>query len=208
MALEITKNFMVQAPAAKVWDFLVDVEKVAKCLPGAAITGKLDDKTYNGTMTVKVGPVQASYKGKVVFESVDAGARTAQIVATGQDVRGRGGADLRLTSTVKEVAPGRTEVTAVSQVSITGILAQMGRGMIQDVSDQMFQLFSERMRSELETAAPAAAPPPAAPAAPGEALDVGAIGAKAAGRAASRTLRRPAFWVAVGLAIFVWLIFR
>jgi uncharacterized protein len=212
MALEITKNFTVQAPAAKVWDFLVDVEKVARCLPGAAITAKLDDKTYNGTMTVKVGPVQASYKGKVVFESVDAAARSAQIVATGQDVRGRGGADLRLTSTVKEVGPGRTEVTAVSQVSITGILAQMGRGMIQDVSDQMFQLFSERMRSELEAATPvAAAPQPAAspaPPAPDAALDVGAIGAKAAGRAAGRTLRKPAFWVAVGVAIVVYLIFR
>jgi uncharacterized protein len=213
MALEITKNFTVQAPAAKVWDFLVDVEKVARCLPGAAITGKLDDKTYNGTMTVKVGPVQASYKGKVVFESIDAAARSAQIVATGQDVRGRGGADLRLTSTVKELGPGRTEVTAVSQVSITGILAQMGRGMIQDVSDQMFQLFSERMRSELESAAPAAAAvQPAATPAPApardEALDVGAIGAKAAGRVAGRTLRRPAFWVVVGAAIVVYLIFR
>jgi hypothetical protein len=102
---------------------------------------------------------------------------------------------------VKEVAPGRTEVTAVSQVSITGILAQMGRGMIQDVSDQMFQLFSERMRSELETSA-AAAPVQQ------EALDVGAIGAKAAGRAAGRTLRKPAFWVAVGVAILVYLLFR
>jgi carbon monoxide dehydrogenase subunit G len=222
MALEITKNFTVQAPAAQVWDFLVDVNKVARCLPGAAITGRLDDRTYGGTMTVKVGPVQASYKGKVVFETLDASARKAEIVATGQDVRGRGGADLRLTSTVKEVAPGRTEVTAVSQVSITGILAQMGRGMIQDVSDQMFQLFSERMRTELESAPPPAAAPAAppdasaAPTQPGaavaparqEALDLGSIGAKVAGRAAGRTLRRPGFWVALGIAIFVYLLFR
>jgi hypothetical protein len=85
--------------------------------------------------------------------------------------------------------------------------------MIQDVSDQMFQLFSERMCSELESAppAPAAAEPAPSPAAATparqEALDVGAIGAKAAGRAAGRTLRKPAFWVVVGVAILVYLIF-
>jgi carbon monoxide dehydrogenase subunit G len=165
MALEITKSFTVRAPIGAVWDFLTDPQRVARCLPGAAITGKLDENTYGGTMTVKVGPVATSYKGKLKFENLDASARRAEIVASGQDVRGRGGADLRLTSTLEESEPGRTAVTAVSVVSITGILAQMGRGMIQDVSDQMFQVFSERMRSELESSAagagPARAPSPA-----------------------------------------------
>jgi carbon monoxide dehydrogenase subunit G len=151
---------------------------VARCLPGAAITGKLDEKTYGGTMTVKVGPVATSYKGKVKFENLDATARRAEIVASGQDVRGRGGANLRLTSTLEEAEPGRTEVTAVSIVSITGILAQMGRGMIQDVSDQMFQVFSERMRSELESSTAAAAasraPSPAVAASSGAPAQVSA----------------------------------
>lgn len=166
MAFEIVKTFTIQAPAAGVWEFLIDPERVARCLPGASITGKLDEKTYSGAMTVKVGPVSSSYKGKVVFERLDAATRTAEIVATGTDVKGRGGADLRLTSTVKEIAPGETQVTAVSLVNITGILAQMGRGMIQDVSDQMFQVFSQRMRAELESAAPKAMAPPAAAVAP------------------------------------------
>src|SRR3954467_1059221 len=135
MAFEITKTFNVKAPPAMVWAFLTDPERVAKCLPGAAITGKLDDKTWQGTMTVKVGPVQSSYKGKITFEKLDAAARSAEIVAQGMDVKGRGGADLRLTSTVAEKTPGETEVTTVSRVNVTGILAQMGRGMIQDVSD-------------------------------------------------------------------------
>ena len=223
MAIEIVKTFVVKAPAAAVWGFLTDPQRVAHCMPGAAITDRIDEKTFAGTMAVKVGPVSTSYKGKVIFERLDASARTAEIVASGQDVRGRGGADMRLTSSIKEVAPGQTEVTATSKVNITGILAQMGRGMVQDVSDHLFQVFSQCMRAELETAA--ATPPPAA-AAPGpaaapvaaaagprtatpEALDLGSLGAKVAGRAAGRAVRRPAFWIAVaGAAAVLYLLFR
>src|SRR4051812_43588070 len=118
MALEITKTFIVKAAPAAVWEFLIDVQRVAKCLPGAAIGDKIDDKTYAGSMTVKVGPVSSSYKGKVIFERLDAAARTAEIVATGQDVKGKGGADLRMTSSLREVSPGETEVIAVSKVNI------------------------------------------------------------------------------------------
>jgi uncharacterized protein len=213
MAMEITKTFTVNAAPAAVWAFLTDPQRVARCLPGAAIGEQLDDKTYSGTMTVKVGPVSSSYKGKVTFERLDASSRTAEIRASGQDIRGKGGADLNLTSTLREVAPGKTEVTAVSQVNITGLLAQMGRGMVQDVSDQIFQIFSERMRGELETsAAPApgtasaSASAPAANAAP--ALDVVALGGTAARRAAGRLVRRPAFWAALAVVVVVlWFLF-
>jgi carbon monoxide dehydrogenase subunit G len=231
MAIEIVKTFVVKAPPAAVWGFLTDPQRVARCMPGAAITDRIDEKTFTGTMAVKVGPVSTSYKGKVVFERLDASAHTAEIVATGQDVKGRGGADLRLTSSIKELSPGETQVTAASKVNITGILAQMGRGMVQDVSDQLFQVFSQRMRAELEPGqnlvsapAPAAAgPAAAAPApsavqvaaaagpgtAPPEALDLGSLGADAAVRAAGRTVRRPGFWVAVAAAaVVLYLLFR
>jgi carbon monoxide dehydrogenase subunit G len=215
MAIEIVKTFVVKAPPASVWGFLTDPQRVARCMPGAAITDRIDEKTFAGTMAVKVGPVSTSYKGRVVFERLDEGAHTAEIVATGQDVRGRGGADLRLTSSIKELAPGETEVTAASKVNITGILAQMGRGMVQDVSDQLFQTFSQRMRAELEPAAAAApsssAPAVAAATAPErvEALDLGSLGAKVAGRAAVRVVRNPLFWVAViGAAVSLYLLFR
>jgi carbon monoxide dehydrogenase subunit G len=188
MAFEIARTFVIKAPPAQVWDFLTDPERVVRCLPGAAITGRIDEKTWSGTMTVKVGPVSSSYKGKVVFEKLDAQARNAEIVATGQDVRGKGGADLRLTSNLKEAAPGQTEVTTVSRVNITGILAQMGRGIVQDVSDQMFQVFAERMQSELESATP--------PQAPQQAMDLGAIGARAAAR-------RPEIWIAAAAVAVV-----
>ena len=172
-------------------------------------------------MTIKVGPVSSTYRGTVVFERLDPAARTAEIVASGQDVRGKGGADLKLTSSLKALPGGKTEVTAVSLVNVTGMLAQMGRGMIQDVSDEMFQIFSERMRAELESSAPAsagasssaasaartAAPgaPSPGPGAKPEALDAAAIGARVARRSAGRLARQPVFWavlllIAAGIA--------
>jgi uncharacterized protein len=213
MAMEITKTFVVKAAPAAVWAFLIDLRRVAQCLPGAAITEQLDDKTYGGTMTVKVGPVSSSYKGKVVIERLDAATRTAELRATGQDVRGKGGAELHLTSSLRELKAGETEVTALSEVNITGLLAQMGRGMVQDVSDQIFQIFSERVRSELEAPATATAGPAAdgaAKAAPaGPALDVVALGGTAAKRAAGRLLQRPVFWVVVAVLVLLWfLLFR
>ncbi len=243
MGMEISKSFVVKAPKAVVWDFLTDPYKVAKCLPGAAVTEKVDDQTYTGTMTVKVGPVTASYRGKLRFERLDEAAGEADLAASGQETRGKGGADMRMKSRVVEKGPAETEVTVVSDVNVMGVLAQFGRGMIQDVSDQLFGKFSEAMRRELETpaaapepapvappapavaegpapvpavsAAPvAAAPPPLPPPAPAPAaenvLDVGSLGAAAAGRAAGRTLRRPVFWIVViVLALLLyWLFLR
>jgi carbon monoxide dehydrogenase subunit G len=254
MGLEIKKSFVIKAPADAVWDFLTDPRRVAGCLPGAAITEKIDEQSYAGTITVKVGPVTASYKGKMRFERLDRAAGEADIAASGQETKGKGGADMRMKSRVVEKAPGETEVEVVSDVNVVGVLAQFGRGMIQDVSDMMFQKFSDAMRRELESAAPApeapaaaasgppepqaasaasAEMPSAAPAASSPApappaiapparaaappppaqeavLDVGAIGAKAVGRAAGRTLARPGFWIAVAVVAFLvyWFFLR
>src|SRR5689334_6745106 len=106
MAIPIEKSVVIRAPLAAVWDFLTDPQRVVRCLPGAAITGQVDERTWTGTITMKVGPVAASYKGKVRFERLDAAAHEAEIVASGQDVRGKGGADLRMTSRLIERSPG------------------------------------------------------------------------------------------------------
>jgi carbon monoxide dehydrogenase subunit G len=236
--MEITKSFVVKAPAAAVWEFLTDPYRVGRCLPGAAITEKVDDQTYAGTITIKVGPVTASYRGKMRFERLDPVAMEADISASGQETRGKGGADMRMKSRVVASGPAETEVTVVSDVNVMGVLAQFGRGMIQDVSDQLFQKFTDAMRRELETppaAAPAAVetaavetaaprapgtpapaapmpsqPPPTPPPAADNVLDVGSLGAQAAGRAALRTLSRPGFWIAViVLALLIyWLTHR
>ncbi len=251
MGMEITKSFVVKAPADAVWGFLTDPAKVASCLPGAAITEKVDDQTYGGTITVKVGPVTASYRGKMKFERLDPQAREAEIAASGQETRGKGGADMRMKSKIVERGPAESEVSVVSDVNVVGVLAQFGRGMIQDVSDQLFQKFTDAMRRQLETPAAAAIPAPAAPTAPEapaapaavaapspapnapaapiapaaqpvpaapitppphakeDVLDVGAIGAQAAGRAALRTVKGPLFWIVViVLALLVYWLLR
>jgi len=229
MAFEISQSFTIRAPASAVWDFLIDPHRVAASLPGAAITGQDDDSTYSGTMKVKVGPVASSYKGKVHFAKLDRERWTAELTASGQDVRGKGGANMTMTSRLTEGGDGTTEVSVTSQVDITGILAQLGRGMIQEVSDQMFQQFSSAMKAELEqeTAAPAAdadvAPADVAPAAPADVapaastapavddvLDVGALGASAGKAVLGRLVRKPGFWVMVAVVVFLvyWLIGR
>lgn len=237
MGLQIEKSFVVNAPFPAVWEFLTDPYKVASCLPGAAITEKIDDQSYTGTMTVKVGPVTANYRGKMRFDRLDRDAGEAEIAASGQETRGKGGADMRMKSRVVERASGETEVTVTSDVNVAGVLAQLGRGMIQDVSDQLFQKFSTAMRRELESpaappsAAPvqetpspqatakapeksatAATPPASAPRTPiaaEPALDLGALGAAAVGRAIGRTVRSPEFWIgAAAFALISWLFRR
>jgi len=153
--MKITKTFVVQASPDATWQFLTDPARVAQCLPGAAITGQIDERTHAGTVTMKVGPVTASFKGTLRFERIDTATRTAEIVASGQDTRGKGGADMRMVSTLVEKSPGQTEVTIDSDVKIIGTLAQFGRGIIQDVSDQIFDRFVAAVRAQLEP--PAAA---------------------------------------------------
>lgn len=242
MGMQIEKSFVVRAAAPAVWSFLIDPYRVASCLPGAAITEKVSDEEYKGTMTVKVGPVTAGYRGKLRFDRLDEAAGEAELSGSGQETKGKGGADMRMKSRVVARSPTETEVTVVSDVNVFGILAQFGRGMIQDVSDQMFQKFSDAMRRQLEPPAAESteAPQPpseetadehpvaavavaeviagaeaviagAAPATPYQApdvLDVGAIGAAAAGRAAARMLERPGFWIvvaALAALLFFWL---
>ena len=212
MPFQIDKRFVVKAPPQAVWAFLTDPRRVARALPGAAVTDQVDPQTYAGTVSMKVGPVTASYRGTMRFERLDPASRSAEIVASGQDVRGKGGASMRMTSRLAELGGGETEVLVSSQLSVTGALAQFGRGMIQDVGDQLFQKFSDSMRAELETTparAAAGGPAPAAAAEPAAPVDLVALGAGAAARAAGRSVRRPGFWLAVGvvvlLALWMWL---
>lgn len=212
MGMQIEKSFVVRAPLAAAWNFLTDPQRVVRCLPGAAITEQVDERTWAGAITIKVGPVAASYKGKVRFERLDPATHTAEIVASGQDVRGKGGADMRMTSRLVERSPRETEVAATSEVNVTGILAQLGRGMIQDVSDQMFEKFTTAMRAELESAEGrnGVNEAPRAPVNPAPPIDAVSFGSEVVGRAVVRGLRRPLFWAAVvflALGVY-WLWFR
>jgi carbon monoxide dehydrogenase subunit G len=199
VAIQIDKSFVVRATPAAVWEVLTDPHQVATFLPGAEITEQVDDKTYSGSITVKVGPVTSSYKGKVIFERLDRENWEVELSARGMDIRGKGGADMRMTSKLIEKSGGETEVTVNSQVNVTGLLAQLGRGMIQDVSDQMFQRFTTAMKTELE--APTG-PDPASAASPveeQEPIEVLSFGGAVIGRAIGRVLNRPEFWIALAV---------
>ena len=111
--MKLEQTFEVQAPLAQVWAALNDLERVAPCLPGAAITGHDEDGTYHGTFTVKLGPMTAAYNGTIKIEDVDEAAHRATLKARGTDKRGQGGANATIVNTLSE-HDGGTRVEAVT----------------------------------------------------------------------------------------------
>ena len=153
--MKLEQSFEVSAPIEQVWTALIDLEKVAPCLPGAAITGHDEDGTYHGEFQVKLGPTRASYRGTIKIESADAEARTATLAARGTDKRGQGGASATIVNTLHEVEGG-TRVDAETDFTITGRLASFGRGgMMKDISNRLLRDFAACLQTRL-AAAPAA----------------------------------------------------
>ena len=164
--MKLEQSFDIAAPIDVVWAALLDLEQVAPCLPGAAITEHDEDGTYRGTFTVKLGPTTASYNGTLKIGEVDEASHTATLHARGTDKRGQGGANAtivnRLTST-----PEGTRVQAETDFTITGKLARFGRGgMIEDISNRLLRDFSTCLQSKL-VAEPEPPPEPAATAGAG-----------------------------------------
>jgi len=147
--MRLEQTFEVQAPLEQVWAALNDLERVAPCLPGAAITGHDEDGTYHGTFTVKLGPMTAAYNGTIRIDSSDVATHTATLKAKGTDKRGQGGATATIVNTLAE-HEGGTRVEAVTDFSITGRLAQFGRGgMMQDVSNRLLRDFATCLQTRL-----------------------------------------------------------
>ena len=164
--MKLDQSFEVNAPLQAVWDALVNVERVAPCLPGAEITEGGDDGQYKGTFTVKLGPTTAAYRGTLHMESVDEASHTAVMRANGTDKRGQGGAKAQITSVVTDAEGGATRVDVSTDFTITGRLARFGRGgMIQDVSNRLLREFAQCLQRNLE---PEDGPAVTAEAAPGE----------------------------------------
>ena len=149
--MKISEKFTVEAPAHEVWAFLTDPERVAAALPGAKIAAKLDENTYEGGMAVNVGPLSAAYAGTVTFE-LDEENRSAVVRARGRGKVGMGNAGMKMRSSVAELGPRETEVTVEADLAVTGILAQVGRGMMQHVSRRMFREFTDAVGRELASA--------------------------------------------------------
>ncbi len=148
--MKLEQSFDVSAPVDRVWQALIDVEQVAPCLPGAAVTGRNDDGSYNGTFTVKIGPTTASYSGKLEMRDVDESSHRATLQAQGTDKRGQGGANATIVSSVIEAGDGESRVTVATDYHITGRLARFGRGgMIEDISERLLKEFAARLQSSL-----------------------------------------------------------
>ena len=150
MALRIEKTFQVNEPVEKVWGFLSDPAKVATCVPGAQITEQIDEKTYKGSISVKVGPSVTDYKGEVQIVRLDPRNHEIEILGKGQDVRGRGSASMTMTGKLAVLDGGATQVTSISEVNVVGILAQMGSRVITEVSNIMFDKFSHNFQALLQ----------------------------------------------------------
>jgi carbon monoxide dehydrogenase subunit G len=155
--MKLEHSFDVQAPVDRVWEALIDIERVAPCLPGAEITESADDGTYRGNFTVKLGPTTASYRGELHLDQVDEAARRATMSASGQDKRGQGSAKATIVSSLRGEGE-TTHVDVETDFTITGRLARFGRGgMIQDVSNRLLRDFAQCLQRSIETPAPAPA---------------------------------------------------
>ncbi len=154
--MKLEQSFEVAAPIERVWAALIDLEQVAPCLPGAAITGHDEAGTYEGTFQVRLGPTTANYRGTIKIESADEATRTATLAARGSDKRGQGGASATIVNTLHAV-DGGTRVDAVTDYAITGRLASFGRGgMIRDISNRLLGDFATCLQSRLQAEATAA----------------------------------------------------
>jgi carbon monoxide dehydrogenase subunit G len=182
--MKLEQSFEVQAPIDEVWSALIDLERVAPCLPGAAITQVDDDGTYHGTFQVKLGPATAAYRGTIKIEEADEAAHRATLKARGTDKRGQGGASATIVNTLFE-ADGATRVEAVTDFSITGRLAAFGRGgMMQDISNRLMRDFATCLQSRLGSEPPAVeAAPSGAEVTAGDAAPESVVAAAPAGTA-------------------------
>lgn len=162
MAIQIREVFQVQAPIQTVWPFVMDPHKVVTCMPGAQLEEVVDERTYVGSVKVKVGAITTSYKGRVQFAKVDEQAHLIEVLAEGRETGG-GMAKGTMTGRLQALPNGQTEMVVEVSVDLTGRIMQVGRGMIQGVAHQLFLQFVARVKQQLETAQPMPAPGSGAP---------------------------------------------
>lgn len=168
--MKLTNEVHIAQDPATVFATLLDVERVAGCMPGSRLTGRVDDQTYSGEVKVKVGPLGVAYTGTVKFLSVDAESRTAVLKASGREQHGQGNADAHVTARVLPDGSG-SKVAIETDLMIRGKVAQFGRGVIGEVSQRLIDQFAANVEKSFttngsagQTTGPATVAAPAAPA--------------------------------------------
>jgi carbon monoxide dehydrogenase subunit G len=177
--MEFDNSFEVPLPADDAWKVLLDIRRIAPCMPGAELTEAVDERTYKGRIGVRLGPVALTFAGTVRFEAIDAAGHTARVAAQGSDAKGRGAANAVASFRLEPAAAG-TRVLVHTDLALSGSVAQYGRGVgiIQMTAAQIVTQFARNLReqlanekattaaaagADLQSVAPAASPvPPAA----------------------------------------------
>jgi carbon monoxide dehydrogenase subunit G len=150
MAFKIEERFEVKAPVERVWQYLIDPKRVVHCLPGAELLEQQDEHTFLGAIKVKVGPLSMSYKGQAKFTEINEETHQVRMVGDAREVGGSGSTKVSMLSTVTPSATGGSEVLVSADIDLVGKIVQFGRGMIEEVSRQMFRQFSTCVKQQLE----------------------------------------------------------
>lgn len=204
----IDNGFDLPIEVDKVWPALLDVKRVAPCLPGAAITGQGSDGRFQGVMKVKLGPVRSAFEGTLQITEADEAERRVVLMASARDTSGRGAAAATITSVLEPTASG-THVSFTTELTLAGTAGQFGRAVVEDVSRKLVAEFATRLAAEIEhpahreapqsRATAGGAPTPEAEASEPEVLDLTAAGRD--------VLLRRALPVSVGVLAVLILLF-
>lgn len=209
--MDLQNSFVVPADVETAWKTLLDVEKIAPCMPGATLESN-DGENFTGKVKVKLGPVSMTYGGAAKFLERDDTTHTAVIEGTGKETRGSGTAKAVVTTKLTQEGPDQTRVDVTTDLTVTGKPAQFGRGVMQDVAGRIIDQFSANLEAVIAGGgeAPAEAAAPGAPAAPPPALPQAADSIDLLGTAGAPVLKRalPAVLGLVAIIGIIWLIAR
>jgi uncharacterized protein len=147
--VKIEDSFRVEVPVEEAWKVLLDLERIAPCLPGAQLT-EVEGDEYRGTVKIKVGPITAQYKGVAKIEEADEANRKVVLQAEGRDTRGQGNASATVVATLVPDGDGTT-VNIDTDLNITGKVAQFGRGVMADVSSKLLGQFADNLKKDVLT---------------------------------------------------------
>ena len=163
--MQFDNSFEVPLPPAEAWPVLMDIRRIAPCMPGAELTEVVDDKTYKGRIAVRLGPVALAFAGVIRFDELDNANHTARVSAQGSDAKGRGGASATAAFRLEPVAGG-SKVLVHTDLALSGAVAQYGRGvgMIQATAAQIMGQFAKNLGEMVAQRGDTA--PPATPASP------------------------------------------
>jgi carbon monoxide dehydrogenase subunit G len=168
--VKIENEFTVPAPLDRVWAHLLDVERVAPCMPGAELTETIDETSWKGKVNMKLGPVSLAFAGTVSMEERDDAEHRVVLRARGMEEKGKGAANAAVTSWL-EPGEGETRVKMTADIQLSGAVAQLSRGLLPEVSRKLTTQFAECLHESMMAAeaASSSADAPAAAATPSEA---------------------------------------